>query len=323
MKARFQSYKQQVIRLWRWLVGKDLLIFLMFVGLVTIIWWGRTMSSSLRDAKFPIDIIYSGVDDCIQFSTPLPTQIEATISDEGRNLRHLTKQNLTITLDLSSYFTEKQGTFTLTSDIIRPRLQDILPSTAMIEQLSPDKFETSYQLQHSKRVPILLKYNVQCIPQYQLKGSPILSLDSIMVYGTEDMVNSIDSICTQAVTLVDVSDTVRQTVALQIPSTVRAKHTSVQATFIAEQFTDKTFTLPIQVTDVPQGEYVRLFPKETTVTVRVGVSSYAKVQASDIVVYCNYPTQTRNTLNVNAHSDNPHISNIRLYPSSVEYIIER
>lgn len=323
MKARFQSYKQQVIRLWRWLVGKDLLIFLMFVGLVTIIWWGRTMSSSLRDAKFPIDIIYSGVDDCIQFSTPLPTQIEATISDEGRNLRHLTKQNLTITLDLSSYFTEKQGTFTLTSDIIRPRLQDILPSTAMIEHLSPDKFETSYQLQHSKRVPILLKYNVQCIPQHQLKGRPILSLDSIMVYGTEDMVNSIDSICTQAVTLVDVSDTVRQTVALQIPSTVRSKYTSVQATFIAEQFTDKTFTLPIQVTDVPQGEYVRLFPKETTVTVRVGVSSYAEVQASDIMVYCTYPTQTRNTLNVKAHSDNPHISNIRLYPSSVEYIIER
>lgn len=323
MKTHFQQYKQLAFRLWRWLLSKDMLIFLMFVGLVTIIWWGRTMSSSMRDAKFTINVIYSGVEDCIQFATPLPSQIEATISDEGRNLRYLSKQNLTITLDLSHYFTEKQGMLTLTGDMIRPRLQDILPGTAIIEQLSPDKFETFYSQQNSKYVPIVLDYNVQCIPQHQLKGKPIQSLDSILIYGSDDMLSSIDNITTSTITLTNISDTVRHTVDLQIPTSVRTKTTLLQVTFISEQFTDKSFTLPIQVLDVPQGEHVRLFPKETTVTVRVGVSSYAQVEASDIVVSCNYPLQVCNALPLEVHSDNPHISNIRIYPSSVEYIIER
>ena len=295
----------------------------MIVGLVTIIWWGRTMSSSMRDAKFTINVIYSGVEDCIQFATPLPSQIEATISDEGRNLRYLSKQSLTITLDLSHHFTEKQGKLTLTGDMIRPRLQDILPGTAMIEQLSPDKFETSYHLQNSKSVPIVLDYNVQCIPQHQLKGKPLLSADSILIYGSDDMLSSVDTIYTNTISLTNISDTVRHTVDLQIPTTVRAKTTSIQVTFISEQFTDKSFTLPIQVLSVPHGERVRLFPKETTVTVRVGVSSYAQVEARDIVVSCNYPSQVCNALPLEAYSDNPYISNIRLYPSSVEYIIER
>ena len=70
------------------------------------------MSSSLRESKFAIDINYSGVEDCILFSTPLPTQIQITVSDEGRHLRQLAKQHLNLTLDLTHYFTEKQGSIT-------------------------------------------------------------------------------------------------------------------------------------------------------------------------------------------------------------------
>ena len=91
----------------------------------------------------------------------------------------------------------------------------------------------------------------------------------------------------------------------------------------AEQFTDKSFVLPIQTGQVPEGEYMRLFPQQTTVVVRVGISHYAQVTLEDLSAICYYPTSHSDALPIEIQTKNPYISNIRCYPSAVEYIIER
>jgi hypothetical protein len=323
MSINFQSYKPKALQVWKWLVSKDMLIFLMFVGLVTIIWWGRTMSSSLRESKITIDINYSGVEDCILFSTPLPSQIQITVSDEGRNLRQLAKQHIGITLDLTNYFSEKQGYITLSTDFLLPHLQKVLPSTAIVENIDLETNEFKYQYQSTKIVPVILHYDVQCANQHQLMGKPILSMDSVAIFGTDFVLSGINSLHTDTIRITNLQDTLSQRVNLSIPNNTRSKASSVLVTFQAEQFTDKSFDIPIHVQDVPANERVQLFPETTTITVRVGVSSYAQVEASDLTAICQYPQEECDVLPIQIQTDNPYISNIRSYPSTVEYIIEK
>ena len=322
MKLDLQAYKHKAKRLWRWLLGKDILIFLLFVALVSAFWWGQSMNSS-RDGNIRVELNYSGVDDRVVLSTPLPSYLTVSVRDKGRQLRQLSKQNLTINLNLSSLFTEQTGTLYITADMLRPRLQDILPGTTNVQQVYPEQIKTQYIIQSSKCVPILLKADIHCAPQYQLKSQAQLSIDTISIYGTESALSGITYIYTDSLHIDQLRDSVAHTISLQIPSNIRSHTSQVQVIVQAEQFTDKSFILPIQTELVPEGAYMRLFPQQTTVVVRVGISHYAQVTLEDLSAICYYPTSHSDALPIEIQTNNPYISNIRCYPSAVEYIIER
>ena len=322
MKLNLKPYKHHASRLWLWLLSKDILIFLLFVGLVFAFWWGRSMTSS-RDGNIRVEINYSGVDDRVVFATPLPTQLTISVRDNGKQLRHLSRQTLSLNLSLSSLITEREGVLQLTADMLRPRLQDILPGSTIVLQIIPEHFQTSYHLESAKMVPIVLQAQVKYAAQHQAKTLPLLSTDSICLYGTEKTLSNIDCIYTDSILISDLRDSITQTVALQLPATIRCSTTQIQVTFQAEQFTDKSFTLPIRPLLVPQGEHMRLFPQQTNVVVRVGMSHYAQVSVEDLTAICHYPNKHCDALPIEIQTNNPYISNIRCYPSAVEYIIER
>ena len=322
MQFDFKPYKHQASRLWLWLLSKDILIFLLFVGLVSAFWWGRSMTSS-REGNIRVEINYSGVDDRVVFATPLPTQLTISVRDNGKQLRQLSKQTLTLNLSLSSLITEREGVLQLTADMLRPRLQDILPGSTIVLQIIPEQFQTSYHIESTKMVPIMLQAQVRYAAQYQAKNLPLLSTDSVRIYGTEKVLSDIDCIYTDSILINDLRDSITQTVALQLPSSIRCSTTQIQVTFQAEQFTDKSFTLPIRTLLVPEGEHMRLFPQQTTVVVRVGMSHYAQIAVEDLAAVCYYPSKHCDALPIEIQTNNPYISNIRCYPSAVEYIIER
>lgn len=322
MQFDFKPYKHQASRLWLWLLSKDILIFLLFVGLVFAFWWGRSMTSS-REGNIRVEINYSGVDDRVVFATPLPTQLIISVRDNGKQLRQLSKQTLSINLNLSSVITEREGVLQLTADMLRPRLQDILPGSTIILQITPEQIQTSYHIQSVKIVPISLQAQVKYATQYQAKTLPLLSEDSVRIYGAENVLNDINCLYTDSILINDLRDSITQIVTLQVPASVRCSTTQIQVTFQAEQFTDKSFTLPIHTLQVPEGEHMRLFPQQTTVVVRVGISHYAQVTIEDLTAICYYPSKHCDALPIEIQTNNPYISNIRCYPSAVEYIIER
>lgn len=322
MKLDLRSYKHHTSRLWRWMVSKDMTIFIMFVGLVTVVWWGRTMSSS-RDGEIRVQLTYSGVDDRITFSTPLPLEIIVGIRDNGQQIRKVAKQDLILPLNLSTLLTEKQGKLMLTAEMLRPRLQDILPGSTIIQHIEPENIAIPYQLQERKIVPIRLKARIQFKPQYQMKMPAILSQDSICIYGTEQALQSIHCIYTDSILIDNFCDSITESVSLQLPAGIRTAYSKIYVTHVAEQYTDKSFTIPIQVRNAPKGKQLRLFPQMAEVKVQVGISHYSQVSQDDLVAVCDYPTMPSQALSVEIVSKNPYISNIRSNTSSVEYIIKR
>jgi YbbR domain-containing protein len=315
-----QHHKQQVGRAMRWLIGKDILIFIMFVGLVTLIWWGNSMSS-IREGSVVVNVHYSGVEDRIMFSTSLPTRLDIAIRDKGKQIRQISRQKLSIDINLANQIVDSEGTVQITADMLRTRVQDALPGTTVL-QINPEKITAEYHFQEEKKVPIRLISTVKCVDQHQLKGDAKLSTDSVFIYGSKHELANIQYILTDTLTISELRDSITQMVNLQIPTTIRCNTPSIKVQYKAEAYTEKSFTLPIQPQNVPQDKRLMLMPSEVDVYVRVGVSEYTQISEKDLTAICQYPTNQGDAIPVEIKTNNPIIKHIRYYPSSVEYIIK-
>ena len=303
------------------LLRKDVLIFLLFVGLVSIFWWGRTMSSP-RDVDLRVSLAYTGISEQVVFEDELPESMKIIVRDNGQQLRKIRHQDLNLTINLSPYLSEEIGSLALTADVLRSRLQDILPGSTSIQQINPELIASAYYVQQQKTVPVVVQSLVSAAPQHQLLGEPHVTPSSVRVFGSREAIEQIDHVLTDSIRMTDLREEVIREVALQLPAGGRVSPTTVQVAWKAEPFTEKSFTLPVEVLGVPEGTRVRLFPQQVGVTVRVGVSHFAHVQESDLKAVCYYPSKPIKSLPIELITANPYISNIRISPSSVEYMIQ-
>ena len=322
MKFRFEDIQKLTKQVWIWMLKKDAFIFLLFVALSTLFWWGHA-TSSIRDGEVKLPVAYTNIPDEVFFETPLPDQIEITIRDNGRLLRQVKHSHPTLTINMADKLTPDGYQLHISAETLRPKLQDILPGSTTIQHIRPEAIEAQYSFQAKKVVPVQLRAHCTLAEQYQLKYAPKLIPENVTIYGDSQVISHIQQIYTDSLVITDLRDSVSKTVALQTTNNVRLSAKSVQATWVAEQFTDKSFVLPIRVADLPNTESMHLFPNEVTLVVRVGISHFAQITEQDFNVYCPYPDPQQKTLPVIVETNNPYITKIRTSVQDVEYIIER
>ena len=128
LKKTLEYLHQQVRRVWAWMLRKDTFIFLLFVGMSALIWWGRTMSSQ-REVELKIPVVYANIPEAVDIDSPLPDEIVLTLRDNGRTLRQIKHQRPTLTVQMESRFDQEEGNLTISADMLRPKLQDLLPGS--------------------------------------------------------------------------------------------------------------------------------------------------------------------------------------------------
>ena len=301
---------------------RDILTFLLFVVLAACIWYGHAMHS-VRNSRVPVLIQYTGKPGNIGLGEPgLPDTVLIEVRDAGSRLNAYHREPLRLTIDLRQYIHGEKGTIHVPSDALRRSISDILQGTSRLIETKPDEIRCPYYTEQEKTVVIAFDGEIGMADEYQAVGKPTLSRSKVKIYGDEKRLNAIDTLFTEHQELTNLSDTTQVRLALAIPKGMRAEADSVTLTVIAERFTEKKFVLPIHVTGVPEGRRIRLFPHEAEVNVRVGMSHFAQVQASDIKAVCAYSPEREDKLDVELRYSNPYITAAWAYPGVVEYLLE-
>lgn len=322
MQVDLLKIKQRIKRIWMWMLRKDAFIYLLFVALATLFWWGRAMSSQ-REIDIKVPIVYAELPAQVVFSEPLPSHLKITLRDNGRLLRQVQHSTPSLTIHMTKVLEESDGIFVLSTDILRQKIQDLLPGSMAIQQIYPEEISVAYHIEAVKSVPILSRVEWSLAEQYQLSTAIRIEPSTIEIYGNQEFIDSTDTIYTEHVVVENINHVVQQEVALEFPAGVRSLINSTTITWEAEQFTDKSFTIPIQVDSIPAGETMHLFPQTTTVVARVGLSHFANVVAEDFRAVCSYPMHKERSLSVKIQCTNPHVTQLRSNIREVEYIIER
>lgn len=306
----------------RWKHWNDVFTYLLFVLFATMIWYGHAMHS-VRNTRVPVLIQYTGMPGAIGLSDDLPDTVMIEVRDAGSRLNAYHREPLRLTIDMRQYIHGDKGTIRVPSDALRRSISDILQGTSRLIDTHPEEIVCSYFTEQEKTVAAAFSGHLEMADEYQLCSGPKLSRSKIKIYGQDKTLSGIDTIYTQYQDFTGLSDTIVAHIPLNIPKGVRAETDSMDVQIIAERFTEKKFTLPIRVTDVPEGYSIRLFPSEVEVSVRVGMRHFAKVNAGDIKAVCHYEPERIDKLDVEIHYSNPYITAAWSYPVTVEYLLEQ
>ena len=277
---------------------RDVLTFLLFVVIATIVWYGHAMQS-VRNTRVPVRIQYTGKPDAIGLKAPgLPDTVMIEVRDAGARLNTYHRDPLRLTIDLH------QG-------------------TSRLIETNPEDITCDFFTEQERNVCLAFRGTLKTANEYQIVGQPTLSRKRMKIFGDEQSILAIDTLYTEYQELTEVTDTMNIRCAIDAPEGIRLEDDSVDLRIIAERYTEKKFSVPVHIKGIPEGYRIRLFPKEVEVSVRVGMNHFGQVKSGDIHASCTYSPERTDKLDVNITYTNPYITAAWAYPGVVEFILEQ
>lgn len=302
---------------------RDVLTFLLFVVIATIVWYGHAMQS-VRNTRVPVRIQYTGKPDAIGLKAPgLPDTVMIEVRDAGARLNTYHRDPLRLTIDLHSYIHGERGRIYIPSDALRRSISDILQGTSRLIETAPEDITCDFFTEQERNVCLVFRGTLKTANEYQLVGQPTLSRKRMKIFGDEQSILAIDTLYTEYQELTEVTDTMNIRCAIDAPEGIRLEDDSVDLRIIAERYTEKKFSVPVHIKGIPEGYRIRLFPKEVEVSVRVGMNHFGQVKAGDIHASCTYSPERTDKLDVDITYTNPYITAAWAYPGVVEFILEQ
>ena len=304
--------------------SKDILSFLLFVALSSAFWFVNALGKE-RETSITIPIRYVGIPQNVAITNTAPSELTISVKDQGLQLFSYYRNHLTpFTIDLNRSFYEK-GEVLITSDQIRSKIAKYLLPTTNILEIKPDSIFIQYARLSEKTLPIELVSNIEFAPQYMLTEKILLEPNQITVFGPRKVLDTLKSIRTELLEIKNLNDTNVSRCKLTPIKNVRYSTKEIKVSLFVEQFTEKKVQIPITSVNCPDNLIIRTFPAIVNATYTVVLSHFNTLIPNGIQVFLDY-----NDLKLGKHSkqklkivnNSSYISNIRISPEEVEFILE-
>lgn len=230
------------------------------VMLSVVLWLSLTLQEErMVSVAFPVEV--SGTPDAQALMERPPSSVDVQLQGSGMDLLWLVFNPPMVSVVAGEEPIDVKGALSI------PRASD-----ARLRSVNPQAIDVSLEPRVERRVPVQLRLNAQLASAYELIEPPIVTPDTVAVSGATSVVSSIASWPTDALTLEDVRDTVRTTVALRdtLPGLVDRGTDVVQVSVRAGKFAEETREVEVEVTGVPAGQdLVALQPSTIRIRYRV------------------------------------------------------
>jgi len=320
--SNFLSYN--IKKLKSFFFTKDILSFLFFLVLASTFWFVHGLDKE-RETNIVIPVRYVGIPINVAITNSPPSEISLNIKDKGRFLYDYTKNHITpLTIDLSRVFYQK-GEILITPDLLSGRIRRYLkPSTSLLNT-NPDSILIQYEKLGVKTLPIKLYSKIEFAHQYMLSNNIQLDPKTVTVFGPKRMLNAMNFVPTENLELKNLNDTTYAWCKLKPIKFLRYSVNQTKVSVFVEPFTERKVQIPIIAINCPQKLSVRTFPAFVNATYTVGLSRFYTLAPTDIQVYLDYndlvgAKHSKQILKIKNNTS--HISNIRISPVQVEFILE-
>ena len=307
------------------LVSKEALIFLLFLVLSGAFWFVQSLDKQ-RETTLRIPVDYMAIPADVEIENKLPDRIEIKVRDEGLTLMKYSSRNtVPLALDLERVYFAK-GKIVISTDQLKNRISRyVLPTTAVL-QIKPDSIVVLYHKLSSITLPIRLNGEVKLSSQYVLSDSMQIEPSTVKIFGPKNLVDTMKAVYTEKLDIKSLSDTTFIKAKLEKPKQgIRYAFNDVNVGIFVEMFTENKFEMPVTVINAPDNMNVRIFPPTVHVTYNVGLSNFNKVRENDIKVVFDFKEakdQEKRRYQLQVIEDSPYISNIRVSPERVEFLLE-
>lgn len=161
---------------------------------------------------------------------------------------------------------------------------DIFPDMSKLEYFVTDTLFFYFPAENFKKVPVnavkSISYRSQYLPVGRLKIVP----DSVLVYGTEEILSGIDRVNTEVITLHDLSSDSYGEIDLEPVRGVRMSESSAEYSISVTRYVEHNLVLPVVAKNVPAGVNFQILPSEAEACLKMPFPSSSDFSAMKIVV---------------------------------------
>lgn len=256
---------------------------------MAIVFWMLTKFSKETTVQVNVNVNYINVPSHVIISERSPKRIQIEITANGFYLLSYALKDANLAVDMGQYLVNEENSVT----IDELRLIDLMKAqwdVTTIERISTRSLTIFLDKSISKKIPVIFSSNLTFKEGFKsIQGIKLLP-DSITVSGPSEVIEKIDSVVTQRVSLKDIDATYSKEIALVISKTPLVSYLpdKVQVEIEVEEFTQKTLTLPIDLINVPEDLTVKIIPESLTVNFEVAVKDFNQFNASNFRVICDF-----------------------------------
>ena len=145
---------------------------------------------------------------------------------------------------------------------------DIFGADVSVESFLFESVQFRFIPEHYRRVPVVPVNLLSFRPQYMQTGEISISPDSVLVYGSSEMLRSISAAYTKPIVKNDIRGNMHGEIALEVPEGTRLSASNVSWEVPVSRYVELTATLPVVPKNVPNGVDLTVYPSSVDVRFR-------------------------------------------------------
>lgn len=276
--------------------NRELLIFLFFLVLAGIFWLMMTLNETFEQ-EIRVPVRYTNIPKDAVITSGETDTLVVLVSDRGISLLTYLydKSPAPLDIDFMKYAGEN-GIGSVSSSELQKLLNGRLAASASVISVKPENLTFYYNYGETKKVPV--KWRGEVTPDYlHFIADTICSTDSVLIYASPRMLDSIKEVFTEPVYHRNLSDSITINTRLQSIQGVKMVPNRVSLRFYTDILAQLSFDeIPIVPINVPPGKRMLTFPTKVKINFVAGLKKFENISASDFSVVVDYNEYLRDTL---------------------------
>lgn len=302
--------------------------FIGFLIASIFIWLLITLSKEyVITINFPIK--YEGVSqNKILQSTP-KQNLEIIVKASGFKILKTRLSSKKIVINAGIATRKKESTYYLLTKNQQGSIQKQIPKGINLQEIIRDTLFLDLGSLVTKKVPVKPNLNVKFYVGYDFSEPVQLVPDSILVFGPENYISTLNSIEMMPLNLENVKNNFTKEVGIKKPKDVKNLKFSDSKITIqgkVENFTEGTLEIPYTVINVPEGLTINTLSKKVSVSFIVGLNNFNAINKNSFQVVCDYAHATKNNRSyfVPKLIKKPNlIKSYKIVPNKIDFLIEK
>jgi YbbR domain-containing protein len=206
-------------------------------------------------------------------------------------------------------------------------LQAQLSAETVVLNAEPDTLFFDLGVRKSKEVEVVSKVNYEFKNGFNFIQPVELDPRTVRISGPEKVIDTINKVYTEDITLQDLSASFSQKIRVRPPNdAVELSEPEVSVIGEVDKITDGSFTIPFEVINLPRNYLISTYPKEVKVVFQVALKDFNKIPENSFRVQCDYKQSEENNLDylIPEVVEKPEIIfDVKVIPNKIEFLIKK
>ena len=306
--------------------NKKLRAFLLFLFL-SFLFWTLIKLSHVYISDVEFGLVYTDIPKNKLIQNEPAEKIKLTLKTSGFKLLRYGFKPKTLEYTLteidrksgSEYYSETGSNINF--------LQAQFSAETVVLNAEPDTLFFDLGVRKSKEVEVVSEVNFEFKTGFNFVQPVEMQPQQVTISGPDKVIDTIDRVYTEEITLQDLSASFSRKVGLQPPSeAVEISQQEVSLVGQVDKITDGSFTIPFEVINLPRNYLISTYPKEVKVVFQVALKDFNKIPENSFRVQCDYKQTEDNNLDylIPEVVDKPEIIfDVKVIPNKIEFLIKK